>query len=703
MPDVQDAIVFMNQVIDADGDNRTKALDDLKFSYGEQWPNYATASRALERPKLTINETDGYCRQVINGIRQQRPRMSPHPTGARGSIETAKVLKGLCRHVEVNSNADNAYDNAVDFAVRIGWGYWRVQNDYIDVKSFDQDIFIQPVENPFTVYFDPNSSLPDGSDATQGLITDLMGKKAFEQEFPGAQTSGFQQTGTGDSTADWVTEDTIRLAERFWLDRKRATLVKLSDGMMMWEDQLPSPDLLVAMGLSVIGDRPSFKQVVKWTKQSGMEILAEENLPGKWIPIVPCYGVSVMIDGKRQRMGLVRFAKDPAMMNNFWYTAMTESLALGTKAKWKVAEGSIEGHENEWNRSNINPNPVLTYKTTGLDGGQVPPPEYIQPEQPPAGQITAMQIAGQALAKVVGIFDPATRSGAQHKSDKAIRAENAQSEMSNYHFYDNLTRSIMHSGRIIMSYMPVVYDTERVMRIIGDDGRPSLVTLNEKKEVEGVAKVLNDMKSVDQYDIVMETGPGYDTKRQEGVEAMMGLLGTALGEKIAATSSDLIIRGMDFPGAEAIADREAAANPLSEIDEKSEIPPRIQMMIKGLQGQLKQAQGVIQQLGMELKYKGDLQMKLQGIKEEGATRRELMQQTSDAHEREITQAQKQHDTETYALSAQNVAEINGLVRILTSKTDHAHRMRELMQEFEHNARLQDKELAAKSEQKEVVQ
>jgi hypothetical protein len=701
--DPQDAVEFLRQAVDAESDNRGKAVEALKFRYGEQWPAYAIASRGLERPQLTINETNTYIKKVCNLQRQQRPRGKASPVDSFADPKIAKVITGLGRHVEVNSDADNAYDTAFDFAATIGWGYWRLRTDYISEDSFNQDVFIDVIDNPFTVYFDPNAKLPDGSDAESGLITDLMRKEVFKKQYPGAQVTNFNDRGTGDSDSNWLTEHDIRLAEYFKIERQRAKLVMLTDGTVLWDDQLPLIKKLMAVaGIGVQGDRDSFKRVVKWCKQTSFEILEEKTLPGRWIPIVPVYWTSVVIEGKRNLRGLVWDAMDPARMVNFWQTAITEAIALAPKAKWLIAEGQDEGHEKEFANANLSSSSTLRYKPTDVAGKPAPPPQRIQPESPPAGMIEAAFLASQNLSRVMGIFDPAVRGGAQHKSDKTLNAERGQSEMANFDGYDNLTRSIKHTWRIMLSWFPSVYDTQRVQRIIGEDGREQMVTLNEKAQAQGpdgqaIDKVMNDV-TVGTYDVVMQTGPGYDTRRQEGVAATIELMSTPLGEKVAAVADDLIVRNMDFPGAEDIADRLAAANPLAQIDQKSDIPPPVQMKMLGMQQTIKQQQEQLQAAGVEIKYR----LKQTEIKEEGATRRALMKETNDAHEREITLAQKTHDTEVYGLTAQNVAEINALAKILTSKTDHAHRMREMLAEFEHQSRQQDKELSVKSSESELA-
>lgn len=670
MADVQDAIEFLRQANDAESENRQNGLTALQFRYGDQWPEYAVASRGLERPKLVINETNAYIKKVANMQRQQRPRGKASPVDDKADPKIAKIITGIGRHVENNSDADHAYDTAFDFAATIGWGYWRLRTDYISEDSFNQDIFIDSIDNPFTVYFDYNSKLPDGSDAEKALITDLMSKKAFKLAYPSAQDNGFHDRGTGDSDPDWVTDTDIRIAEYYFIDRTPEKLVMLSDGTVIWASELGRIQRLMKMaGIGIKGERDSFKRVVKWRKQTGYEILKEKEIAGRYIPVVPVYWTNVVIDSRRIRQGLVKDAMDPARMNNFWQSAITESLGQGIKAKYLMPEGGDEGHENEWKNANLANYPTLHYKTTGVDGREIPTPTRIPPEPPPTGMIEAAFMANQNLSRVMGIFDPAVRGGAQHKSDKTLNAEQGQSEMSNFDGYDNLTRSIKHTWRIILGWVPSTLDTQRIQRIIGEDGRDSLVTINEhtKKQDEygnPIETVLNDV-TVGTYDVVMDTGPGYETRRQEGVAATMELMATPIGEKVAMTADDLIVRQMDFPGADEIADRLAAANPLSQIDEKSDIPPQAQMMIKGLQQKLQEATQVIQQLQTEVKYKTNIE----AMKQEGATKREHMKATTKAYQIDEENKSIQHSVEVKAMADQNVAEIHALSTLLSKHMD----------------------------------
>lgn len=651
---IGDAIKFLRLVGEADSQNRAEALGDLKFAGGDQWPVEIQNSRNLEsRPCLTINKIDAYVRQVTNQQRQQRPRIKVHPVNNEGDLKVAQVVEGITRHIEVNSNADTAYDTAFEYAVRMGWGYWRVNTNYVSEDSFDQEIYIEPVDDPFSVYFDPNSVSPDGSDAEKCLVTTVMSKAAFREQYPGADDgSGFLPRATGDDTAEWVTREDIRIAEYWYIERQRATLVLLSDGTKVYEDELPSPELLDASKITIMDKRPSFRKKVKWCKLTAMEILEEKEWPGKYIPIVPCYGAQLIVEGKRKKYGLVRFAKDPQRMYNFWRTSMTESIALAPKPKWLLAEGQDEGHESEWALANIKSTPVLRYKQKDIEGVPAGVPQRIQPEPPPEGIMVAASAIADDLKTVLGIFDPAQELPG-NISGKALQGQQMQVDLSNFHFYDNMTRSIKHTGKIILDLIPKIYDTQRVLRIIGVDGKPDLVTINE---VQATGEVMNDV-TVGLYDVVMDTGPGYNSKRQQAVEAMMPLM---TEPAVFQAAGDLLFRNMDFPGADVIADRLAAMNPLAKIDPQSEVPPQAQMQILAQQQQIAQMEQQMIAMQLEINNRGQVAQ----IKEDGQNRRKLMDVISRAYNTDTINEARVNQVNMKAVTDQNKMELDAMTRLV---------------------------------------
>ena len=662
---IEEAKQFLRLCNDSDSNNRAEALDDVRFAAGDQWPVDVQNSRVLEaRPCLTINKLDAYVRQICNQQRQQRPRIKVHGMNNESDAKVAEIITGITRHIENQSDADQAYDHAFEYCVKMGWGYWRVTTDYIKDDSFDQEIYIKRIENPFSVYFDPNSVQPDGSDAEKCLVTTVVSKAVFRKMYPDADdVQGFSSRGTGDTESEWVTKEDIRIAEYFYTEREKAMIIQLSDGTTGYSDEMPSKEVLAAAGITVIDKRDTWRKKIKWCKLTAMQILEEGEWAGKYIPIVPVYGQEVRVDDKHKKFGLVRMAKDPQRMYNYWSTALTETVALAPKAKWLLAEGQDEGHENEWAMANIKAMPVLRYKQTDIEGRPAPAPTRLQPEPPPAGVMSALQGMNQDLQAVVGIFDP-SQLPQGNMSGKALQGQQMQVDMTNFHYYDNLTRSIRHTGRIILDLIPKIYDRERVMRIIGDDGKPEMVTINQQGQDEnGVSKVLNDV-TVGEYDVVMETGPGYNSKRQEAVDSMVQML--SVDPALMQQAGDLIFRNMDFPGAEIIADRLAAANPMAQIDDKSAVPPQVQMQLANAKQQIQQLQQALQAEQMDKKYRATVQEQVQAAETEREKMR-LQVKREDTMTRTDTQA---HDTVIKTQTQLEIEQLKAQVAILLAQMDH---------------------------------
>ena len=357
---------------------------------------------------------------------------------------------------------------------------------------------------------------------------------------------------------------------------------------------------------------------------TAVEVLEERDWAGKYIPVVPVYGRHIVIGDKRKKFGMIRYAKDPQRMYNFWQTSITEGVALAPKAKWLIAEGQDEGHESDWANANIKSFPLLRYKQTDIDGRPAPVPTRLQPEPPQTGVMAAAAGVNDDIKSIMGIFDPA-QLGQGNISGKALNGQQQQVDLTNFDYYDNLTRTIAHVGKICLDLIPKIYDTERVMRIIGDDGKPELLTINQR---DSVGRVLNDI-TVGQYDVVMETGPGYNSKRQEAVDNMLPLLSAA--PELMQVAGDLVFRNMDWPGADIIADRLAAANPMAQIDDKSKVPPQVQMQLAMSKKQIDQLTQALQAKELLLKQRMDVEQ----LRQESETKRTLIKETNRAHEIEL--------------------------------------------------------------------
>ena len=361
-------------VEDTEGENRINGLSDLAFADGEQWPNDVSKNRT-NRPMPVINHTDTFLRRVVNNLKQQRPRIKCHPLGDGARIEDADIVNGLIRHIENISSASIAYDMAGESAVRIGWGYFRIVGEYVDEKSFDQEIKIKPIRNPFTVYMDPSALMPAGEDQMWCLMTGKIKRTLYKSLYPDADNTDFNLQGAGDQDLAWESKEELRICEYYRIREKAEKLYKLVNGETVFQSDLdatPGAEKFIATQRGKPIFRDSFKRQVEWYRINGHEIADRRILPGRYIPIIRVEGNVLDMNGKLMRKGMTRNLKDPQKNFNYMTAAKIERLALTPKAPWVVAEDQIDGHP-EWFDANQKNYSVLVYKPTqGPIGGRKP-------------------------------------------------------------------------------------------------------------------------------------------------------------------------------------------------------------------------------------------------------------------------------------------------------------------------------------------
>jgi hypothetical protein len=654
---------------EAESDNRRKAKYAIQFREGlNHWDKDYVTSASMETPELTINVTDALVRRVVNNMKQQRPRGKAHPVGDGSTIEVADVINGIGRHVEYRSEAAVAYDTGGEMAVTCGWGYWRLVSEYVAPDSFDQDIRILPIRNIFTVYMDPGAIMPAASDANWCLITVKMKRTEFKRQYPRADNAAWNDIGSEEGNRDWEDKEEIRLAEYFRIKERSEKLYSLTDGkggeFQRFKSEMPSPESLAAAGLSVSDERDSSRREVQWFKLNGTKVVERAILPGTWIPVVRCEGNAVDVDGKIMRRGMVETMIDPQRMIDYGEVAKIRRLGLTPQAPWVAAEGQLDGHP-EWENANREPVPVLIYKavTVQTDQGEqvLPPPQRQQPAQLEAGFAEFTNGMRSNLLAIAGMpNDPGQDTQGQVVSGRAIQRRQGLSDQSHFQYYDNQVLAIAHTWRIMLEWIPHYISTQRMQRIIGEDGMPKMTQVNQKVIEDGVSKVKNDL-TVGRYDVVMDTGPGYDTKREEGSEALQNLMSVpALAEIVAKVGADLVFRSIDHPYMQELADRIAASTPEGLQNVMDQLPERAKSIVRSLGAQVKQLQQQLQQTQADLKY--------------GITKAHLAA-TVKAHDVEEREKTARADTVMRETGEMARADLKSGVELVKQARDHAHEQR----------------------------
>jgi hypothetical protein len=566
----------MKTAMAAFSQTREDELDDLRFYAGSpdnqwQWPADVLQTRGAvqgqtinARPCLTINKLPQHVHQVTNEQRMNRPGIKVIPADDKADVDMADVFNGVIRHIEYISDADVAYDTACENQVSYGEGYIRLLTEYCDEDTFDQDIKIGRIRNSFSVYMDPLIQDPTGADAKWCFITEDLPKAEYERLYPdAAPISTLMSLGVGDqSIAQWIGENTIRIAEYFYIEYEKQTL-NLYPGNQTAFSGSPEDRMLREMFGKPIRTREADRKKVKWCKINGYDILEEREWAGAYIPVVRVVGNEFEVDGQMYVSGLVRNAKDAQRMYNYWVSQEAEMLALAPKAPFIGYGGQFEGYEQQWKTANTNNWPYLEVNPDVTDGqgAVLPLPQRAQPPMASSGLLQAKAGAAEDIKSATGQYNASLGMTSNERSGKAILARQREGDIGTYHYVDNLARAIRHIGRQLVDLIPKIYDTERIARIIGEDGEPDTVKMNPMQD-EPVKRIVDQEGNliekiynpgVGKYDVRVITGPGYATKRQEALESMAQLLQG--NPQLWQVAGDLFVKNMDWPGAQDLAKR----------------------------------------------------------------------------------------------------------------------------------------------------
>ncbi len=579
---LEEALARFKLSEDAENEARKEATDADKFCIGDaQWPQNIKTTRDYEqKPCLTINKTAPAVRQVTNDARQNRPQTKISPTGD-GSVNTAKILEGLIRHIQTDSNSDIAIDRAFEQAVTGGWGYFRVLTEYADDKSFDQEIKIKQIRNRFTVYADPFCTEPDQSDSRWYFITEDMDRDEFKKKYPNSEAGSKDFVTIGNDIDGWITDKSVRVAEYWCSHDKTKKLYQYADGT--------TSDKPLADKGAAVKERDVVEKEVCQYIITGTEVLETNPWAGKYIPIIRVIGEDKDVDHKRVIRGLVHDMMDSQRIYNYYSTAQVELVALAPKSPWVIAAGQIEGFEKVWESANRANHSHLPYNPITINGQLAPPPQRQTAEPPIQAMAMVTRQASEDMKATSGIYDASLGQRSNETSGRAIMARQHQGDTSNFHFVDNLARSLRFLGVLLLDLIPKIYDSARIARIVMEDNTHDQVNLVPGAQEDPIAKVFDI--TTGKYDVVIETGPSFNTKRQETTQSMSEIIQAF--PQLMGMAGDLLVKNMDWPGHEDLAARLKKALPPNLQDDPQNNPQVTQQ-------KLQQSQQMIEQLTQAL-------------------------------------------------------------------------------------------------------
>lgn len=616
---------------------RMRMQDDLEFSNPadpQQWDRLAKAARQ-NRPCLVFDQTNQYIAQVVNDARQNKPGIKPLPVDNKADYKVAEALEGIIRHIEYVSRAGIAYDTAAEYAARIGLGGFRLINKIVRPETNEQDIVIQRIADPLAMILDPDSTEPDGSDLRWAALEYDMPKDDFEAAYPGKLPESFD-TNYG-SSSPWFTDKTVRLCDYYEIQetKKPRVVVTLPDGEQHL-DQEEYDAITESTGIAAPITR-KYDQVVRKVialKMSGCDILEQSEFPCQYIPVFPVVGYELFIKGQRYLCGMVRRMRDAQQAYNYERTAYIEAVALQPSAPYMAAAEAIAGYEAIWRDANTSRKSYLPYNHVDDAGNALPMPQRQEPPVLPSAFVQGGQMALGDIQASIGMYRANLGAPSNETSGKAITARQREGDTANFHYQDNLNRSIEQLGRAIVDMIPRIYDSKRIARILGLNGDHKFVVVDPDQQ-EAYVKTEDGTISINPgigcYDVRIVSGPSYTTLRQEASEGLSMIL--QANPQLTPVIGPMWARMQDWPEADKVA---RALTVMA--------PPQVQSILEG--GEDEQVNQQLQALAAESKQHIDaLMQQLQAASDE------IKQAKDEAEDAKESQQVEWYKAETERMKA----------------------------------------------------
>lgn len=572
--------------------------EDLRFSNPADPQQWADTDATLRqgRPTLTLDRTNQFIRQVSNDMRQNKPGIQVIGVDSKADPKAADVLSGIIKYIEYKSRADHAYDTAGDLAVRCGLGWLVVRVRVVDPNTNEQELYICRVTDPTSCGLDPDSMDADGADAKWGYVETRISEKAFKAQYPKAKAVPMGDAG-------WQSDGFLTIAEYFEIEECTTNYITFFNEN--GEEEEKSEDDYwkmcdeIGAHFQVTGTKPKKEKRVIWAKLSGSELLEPSTyFPGECLPIIPVLGSELWVDGKRHVCGLTRQLMDGQRLHNYQMSAIAEFLASQPKAPFMVPFEGLDGFEGDWKKLNRGNPSYLPYNAFTEEGNPIPAPSRLNPPAMPGAYAQMAQFAVTEMEASVGMYKSALGQQSNAVSGRAKLADERSSDTSTFHFIDNLSRSIEQLGRVLIGAAPIVFDTDRVVHIVGINDERDMVRINPTSSAparqDQKGKVIEINPAIGKYDVRAKAGPSYTTQRVETAQQLADMIQAQ--PQLAPVLGPMWAKLKDMPESETISRLLTAMAPppvQALLSEDEEVPPQAQAKIQQLEQQLQEMHQMI--------------------------------------------------------------------------------------------------------------
>jgi hypothetical protein len=137
-----------------------------------------------------------------------------------------------------------------------------------------------------------------------------------------------------------------------------------------------------------------------------------------------------------------------------------------------------------WEQANVKNFPYLLYTPDPKNGNKLP--ERVSAGGIVAGHYEGLTLANENMRRIIGIYDASLGARSNETSGVAIKQREKQGDTGTVVYLDNFTRGVRQVGKIVLDLIPHVYDTQRTIRVMGEDGKIDLMQINQERDKAGM-------------------------------------------------------------------------------------------------------------------------------------------------------------------------------------------------------------------------
>lgn len=535
------------QEVDHDRREIMREVNTFITKKGGQWEQEVWDKfEQFKRPRYTFDRCKPIRNQIWGAIADQEFAIKVKPMGGGASDDTAQTYSGFIRNIESMSVATDVYEQAIKKGIDIGFGCWRIEQDWADSDAFDQDLFIRPVHNAVDrVWFIGYFESPVAEDAEAVSIDHTISLDEYKERF--GEDRGPQSLGEDRSHSEYYYKrEGILIGELIYKERVTRTLYMTPKGDVV--DEVKAEEMGLPLDELKSRDRETFKVMTRFYDGGGWLTEPEETVFDH-LPVVPVWPNFEITDNKVITCGAIEWLMDEQRVHNYAVSRAVEDVALSPKPKLMMTRKQAKGSERSLQTMNQNNEPVLFYNNDESAPAQ-PYPLMMQTNNAALAEI--INLSAQATEASSGLYGPNLAKNEGIQSGVAIEKQQHKGDIGTIEYFKAVKRSIIQTGKILVHAIPKVYEQGREIRIMNEDGTYEMVSIHEQVMTEDGVVTYNDLQQ-GIYDVTCDIGPSYQTRQEQAADFIerMGQIYPPLIER----GADVWLQSANVPGADTLAER----------------------------------------------------------------------------------------------------------------------------------------------------